>query len=979
MIRCLIGLLSAVAATLIALNFNVGSAASAQRPKPQACEASKDLDQNIAICTARIESGLDKQDDLVNDYNVRGGAYALKGRADLAIVDYTQAINIGPQRANSYLRRAEAFLYTKNYARAVADLDRVIELNPKNDAALATRCWARALLGKNLEGALSDCNDASRLRPNNRFVPINRGLVELKLGKFSEAASDYDSALQINPKSAEALYGRGIAKLRAGDVTAGNTDIVAAQAMQANVAEVYAEYGIAAQAQAQSASGESDDYKECQQTNDIDRSIAACSRAINNQKASPPATYAVAYNNRGKAYNHKGDYDRAIADFDEAIRLDPKYVFAYNNRGNAYRYRDDYDGAIVDYDEAIRLDPKYETGYNNRGNAYYHKGDYDRAIADFDEAIRLDPKSAVNYMNRGNPYQAKGDYDRAIANYDEAIRLDSKFAYAYINRGNAYQHKGDYDRAIADYTEAIRLEPRIAEVYGSRAVVYLHKGERDRAIGDYRVANGLDPEKISAMVASDPELKEIADAAASTPERRDGVATAAPPAAAATATEKDYSDCQQTSDVDRSIAACTRIAADPTQSATDRALAWRWLGNDHVATGALGEAVGDYSEAIKLDPRNVASYASRALVYLAKGDRVAAIADYRQAVIIDPARIGGMVAGNAELRNLAQAAAELLDAVVEIPATGSARRTGPALGFVIDPSGLVVTLQDAVGDAKNVTLVLKDGTKLDAEVVGIDIKTDLAVLKAKTDKQLKALQFGDSSKVTVAQTLAGFANTSVAEDSLKLGPVTALDRSLGVGPYDNFVVIDLAVGQPTSDQAMRGSGGPIFSPTGEVIGTTSDQAVRGSGGPIFSLTGDVIGIHVATLATKFFATPAADAVPIIDQLRRYGEVRRGWLGVQIAVVSDDIADRLHIKPARGALVARVDDRGPAKAGGIELDDVIVKFDGRDVEKKGWTSSPLYLPRIVADTPVGKEVEVVVIRKGKEETHIVKIGRLEDSR
>ena len=92
----------------------------------------------------------------------------------------------------------------------------------------------------------------------------------------------------------------------------------------------------------------------------------------------------------------------------------------------------------------------------------------------------------------------------------------------------------------------------------------------------HRVANGLDPEKISAMVASDPELKEIADAAASTPERRDGVATAAPPAAAATATEKDYSDCQQTSDVDRSIAACTRIAADPTQSATDRALAWRW-------------------------------------------------------------------------------------------------------------------------------------------------------------------------------------------------------------------------------------------------------------------------------------------------------------------------------------------------------------------------------------------------------------------
>ncbi|MGD0026121.1 MAG: tetratricopeptide repeat-containing serine protease family protein [Xanthobacteraceae bacterium] len=135
---------------------------------------------------------------------------------------------------------------------------------------------------------------------------------------------------------------------------------------------------------------------------------------------------AWAFNNRGSAYGRKGDYDRAIADCTEAIRLDPKYAHAYNNRGFAYHAKGDNDRAIADYNEAIRLDPKYALPYNNRGFAYLAKGDHDRAIADYNEAIRLDPKDAHAYNNRGLAYDGKGDHDRAIGDYTEAIRLDPK-------------------------------------------------------------------------------------------------------------------------------------------------------------------------------------------------------------------------------------------------------------------------------------------------------------------------------------------------------------------------------------------------------------------------------------------------------------------------------------------------------------------------------------------------------------------------
>ena len=137
----------------------------------------------------------------------------------------------------------------------------------------------------------------------------------------------------------------------------------------------------------------------------------------------------------------KGEYDRAIADYTEAIRLDPKHAAAFNNRGLAWTAKGEHDRAIADYTEAIRLDPKHAAAFYNRGNAWSAKGEYDRAIADYTEAIRLDPNYATAFNNRGNAWAAKGEYDRAIADYTEAIRLDPKHANAFNNRGRPGQTK----------------------------------------------------------------------------------------------------------------------------------------------------------------------------------------------------------------------------------------------------------------------------------------------------------------------------------------------------------------------------------------------------------------------------------------------------------------------------------------------------------------------------------------------------------
>jgi tetratricopeptide (TPR) repeat protein len=228
---------------------------------------------------------------------------------------------------------------------------------------------------------------------------------------------------------------------------------------------------------------------------DEDRAIADHDQAI---KIDP--TLDLAFNNRANAYGRKGEIDRAIADYDEAIRLNPKFSTAYNNRGNTYRDdKRDYVRAIADFDEAIRINPKYADAYNNRGNALDSLGNRHRALADYTSAIRLDPKFAFAYNNRGLEYREMGELDAAIGDFNAAIAIDSRYANAYRNRGNTYFMKSDYDRAIPDFTAALAINARDSETSVSRGIAYGKMGDYTRAIADYDNVIAINPQDTAAL------------------------------------------------------------------------------------------------------------------------------------------------------------------------------------------------------------------------------------------------------------------------------------------------------------------------------------------------------------------------------------------------------------------------------------------------------------------------------------------------
>jgi tetratricopeptide (TPR) repeat protein len=178
---------------------------------------------------------------------------------------------------------------------------------------------------------------------------------------------------------------------------------------------------------------------------------------------------AAAYNIRGMIWNQKGEYDIAIADFNEAIRLDPHQSRYYNARGKTRCLKSEYDQALADLNEAIRLDPKFPQAYCNRGSAWLGKKQYDKAIVDYNEALRLDPQDAMIYNNRGDTWNEKKEYDKALSDCRQAIRLDPTLPPAYNNRGVAWDGKGEYDKALSDFNEAIRLDPKNARQWNNRA------------------------------------------------------------------------------------------------------------------------------------------------------------------------------------------------------------------------------------------------------------------------------------------------------------------------------------------------------------------------------------------------------------------------------------------------------------------------------------------------------------------------------
>lgn len=267
-------------------------------------------------------------------------------------------------------------------------------------------------------------------------------------------------------------------------------------------------------------------------------------------------------------------------------------------------------------------------------------------------------------------------------------------------------------------------------------------------------------------------------------------------------------------------------------------------------------------------------------------------------------------------------------------------------GFVIDASGIIVTNNHVIEGAEEISASFNDGTKLKVvEILGTDPKTDLALLRVVPKKPLKAVKFGDSTNMRVGDWVMAIGNPFGLGGSLTVGVISAKKRDIKSGPYDEFIQTDASINRGNS-------GGPLFNMKGEVIGVNT---------AIISPTGGSIGIG--------FASPASTVIHVIGQLRKYGETRRGWLGVRIQVLTDEIAESLGLDRPMGALVAGVTPGSPADEAGIVAGDVILRFNSQPIDTMRT------LPRIVANSKIGSVVTIEYLRKGKKRKAKVKVGRL----
>jgi len=270
-------------------------------------------------------------------------------------------------------------------------------------------------------------------------------------------------------------------------------------------------------------------------------------------------------------------------------------------------------------------------------------------------------------------------------------------------------------------------------------------------------------------------------------------------------------------------------------------------------------------------------------------------------------------------------------------------------GFIIDPSGLVVTNNHVIADADEITVTMQDSQAYKAELVGTDTKGDVALLRIKGSKPFPFVTFGNSDGMRVGDWVLAIGNPLGLGGTVTAGIVSARSRNINAGPYDDFLQTDAAINKGNS-------GGPLFNTKGEVIGINT---------AIYSQSGGSIGIG--------FAIPANQAQKVVQDLQKYGKTRRAWLGVHIQSVTDDIAESLGLKEHNGALVADVTPGGPAAKAGLKTGDVILKFDGKDINEFSR------LPRIVSETAINKEVEVDILRDGKKLPIKVVVAEMPDDK
>ncbi len=282
------------------------------------------------------------------------------------------------------------------------------------------------------------------------------------------------------------------------------------------------------------------------------------------------------------------------------------------------------------------------------------------------------------------------------------------------------------------------------------------------------------------------------------------------------------------------------------------------------------------------------------------------------------------------------------------PGDGEAAITSLGSGFIISADGVVITNNHVIESADAIDVILQNGQRFEATVVGRDPATDIAVLRIASRTPLPFVSLGDSDTARVGDIVLAIGNPFGLGGSLSVGVVSARNRNIDAGRYDDFIQTDAAINRGNS-------GGPLFNTAGEVIGVNT---------AILTPTGNSVGIG--------FATPTSIVRPVLEQILSFGETRRGWLGVRLANISADVAERSGHRGEGGAVITRITREGPAQRAGLRVGDVVLRFGGRDV------ADSRSLTRMVGDAQVGSNVEIEIMREGRRQTITARIERLIES-
>ena len=622
---------------------------------------------------------------------------------DKAIVGCTQVLARGNRETKSNqaianYNRGVSYRNKGDNEKALADYERALKLNPKYANAYNGRANIKADLG-DLEGALSDYNRALKFEPKNARFLRNRGLTFVQKGSLSAALADYDRAIPLDRKNELLYYNRGQVYEKQGLITSAAADFRKALEIKPTLADAEAALkrvtGEAGPTQAATDS----EWEACAGEDD-EKSIAGCTKVLARGDKETAGTRASAYYNRGVSYRNKSDDDRALADYEMSIQLNPQYANPYNGRGNVKADRNDLDGALADYNEALRLDPKNAQFLRNRGLTFFKKGDYASARGDYDLSLEGNAKNAFTWYNRGEALEKLGERDLAIADYRKALEIDpshetSKTALQRLEGGRTQQAAGDGGAsaptgepvAVAstdkDWDSCASQVPETsisgctavlergdkespqnrALAFRNRAISYFPRREFDLALADLEESLRLDPDNAASIETRG----EVFARQGRCDKAIDDFAKAMQIDAKSPTPYVNRSDCRRIrKDFDGAVADANQaLALDPKNAGAHAALGYVYSdrnefdraitafdtaiglvgnradlyvsrGNVQLFRGRLDEAFGDYDKAAGLDPQSVDAFNGRGVVENYRGEHDAAIADFNKAIELTP-------------------------------------------------------------------------------------------------------------------------------------------------------------------------------------------------------------------------------------------------------------------------------------------------------------------------------------------------------